>query len=80
MIKIYRRKTKDFSKPCPKCGAVMDFDITVAPSYFENSPKPKEEYYLIYDCPNDCKLPFEEWHITLETNEKIIWYEEEEIE
>jgi hypothetical protein len=79
-MKIYRRKTKDFSKPCPNCSATMEFDIVVVSSHFKKPPKLKEKYYLMYDCPNDCKLPFEEWHITLETNEKIIWYEEEEIE
>lgn len=66
----YVKKTKDFSKPCPKCGAIMEFDILLRPSK-------KTRYEIIYDCPNNCSLRFEEAYQYIDTEEQIIWYEEE---
>lgn len=69
----YIRKTKDFSKPCPKCGAVMDFDI-IRFRY----PKKTTTYEIEYECPNNCDLKFEDMFQSINTEEQIIWYEVEE--
>ena len=69
----YIRKTKDFSKPCPKCGAIMDFDI-IRYGY----PKKSTAYEIVYECPNNCRSKFEDRFQYINTEEQIIWYEEEE--
>ena len=66
----YVKKTKDFSKPCPKCGAIMEFDVVL-------HPFKKTKYEIIYDCPNNCSLRFEDKYQNIDTEEQIIWYEEE---
>lgn len=71
----YIRKTKDFSKPCPKCGAIMEFDVIKLRNL---RPSKKTKYEIIYDdCPNNCSLRFEDIFQNIDTEEQIIWYEEE---
>lgn len=72
-MKIQVRKYKEIKKPCPNCGAIMEYDIKNGNFY------DKKSYVIYYECPNDCLLAFEDGFERLETNETMIWYEEEEI-
>lgn len=71
-MKIQVRKYKEIKKPCPKCGAVMEYIIQV------NCPKEGNNYCIEYDCPNDCELSFKEAFEYITTDEPMVWYEEEE--
>ena len=73
-MKIQVRKYKEIKKPCPKCGAIMGYDIKSETAY------DKGTYVIYYECPNDCSLTFEDGFERIKTDEIMIWYEEEEIE
>ena len=73
-MKIQVRKYKEINKPCPKCGAIMDYDI------IKDVYHMKGTYCIAYECPNGCELKFKESYEDIKTDEPMIWYEEEEID
>ena len=69
-MKIQVRKYKKIEKPCPQCGAIMEYIIQI---------KEGNNYCIEYDCPNDCELLFKEAFEYITTDEPMVWYEEEEL-
>ena len=68
-MRKFVRKTKATIKQCPVCGAELDFDVlAIMPS----------NYTIIYECPNQCSLPWDKaYHHTQDSTNTFIYYEEE---
>ena len=69
-MRKFVRKTKAMVKQCSVCGAELDFDVLATmPS----------SYAVIYECPNQCSLPWNEaYHRVKDLTNTFIYYEETE--
>ena len=67
-MRKFVRKTKATVKQCPICGSELDFDVLITmPS----------NYAVIYECPNQCSLPWNEtYHHVQDFTNTFIYYEE----
>lgn len=65
------RKYRINQKYCPHCMAIMDCDV------IEFRPG---IYHIMYECPNDCELTYEEEREWVQDDTRsLIYYEEEEL-
>jgi hypothetical protein len=65
--KNYVRKDKAPIRACPHCNTIMNKDIILL------SEKTAQ---VVYECPNNCALSFNESYIWVENTPDLIYYEE----